>query len=84
MQAGDYKDLDKTPEPVAKATGMLARNIAHLARLLGMAGYPGVVQKRDLDAWTASVRARSKRGGFTGFSTRGASASAGFWSSGPI
>ena len=45
MQAVDYRDLDKTPGPVAKATEMLARNIAHLARLLGIAGYPDVEQK---------------------------------------
>ena len=34
MQGVDYKDLEKTPEQVAKATNMLARNTVHLAGLL--------------------------------------------------
>ena len=42
MQGVDYKDLEKTPEQVAKATGMLARNTVHLAGLLRTAEYPGV------------------------------------------
>ncbi len=40
MHTTDYKDLDETPEEVATATRMLARNAAHLARLLGEGGYP--------------------------------------------
>ena len=41
MQGVDYKDLEKTPEQVAKATDMLARNTVHLAGLLRKAEYPG-------------------------------------------
>ncbi|MFT4280768.1 flavodoxin family protein [Microbacterium sp.] len=40
MHTTDYKDLDETPEEVAAATRTLARNAAHLARLLGEGGYP--------------------------------------------
>lgn len=40
MHTTDYKDLDETPEEVAAATATLARNAAHLARLLGEGGYP--------------------------------------------
>jgi hypothetical protein len=41
MHKTDYKDLEKTPGPTAQATRMLARNAAHLARLLKGAAYPG-------------------------------------------
>ena len=34
MQGVDYKDLEKTPEQVAKATKMLARNTVNLAGML--------------------------------------------------
>ncbi|KQT33477.1 flavodoxin [Sphingomonas sp. Leaf412] len=37
----DFKDLDETPEKVAKTAGMLATNAAHLARLLKDAPIPG-------------------------------------------
>ncbi|WP_103380277.1 flavodoxin family protein [Pseudonocardia dioxanivorans] len=40
MSGVDYKDLDKTPEPVATATATLARNTVHLAGLLGAQQYP--------------------------------------------
>ncbi|KZE91548.1 flavodoxin family protein [Microbacterium sp. TNHR37B] len=40
MHTTDYKDLDETPEKVAAATATLARNTAHLARLLSEGGYP--------------------------------------------
>jgi multimeric flavodoxin WrbA len=40
MQAVDYKDLDETPEAVASATATLARNSAHLARVLRDNPYP--------------------------------------------
>lgn len=36
----DYKDLDSTPESVASANKSLARNAAHLARLLKQSHYP--------------------------------------------
>jgi multimeric flavodoxin WrbA len=41
MQGKDYRELDKTPTEVARATEMLARNAAHLASLLGANEYPG-------------------------------------------
>ena len=37
----DYKDLPDTPEKVAATTKTLARNAAHLARLLKASDYPG-------------------------------------------
>ena len=40
MQTVDYRDLDETPKEVASATGTLARNTAHLARILREAPYP--------------------------------------------
>lgn len=40
MQAVDYKDLDQVPEPVAVSNASLARNAAHLARVLRAARYP--------------------------------------------
>lgn len=40
MQTVDYKDLDKVPDAVASATSTLARNAAHLAKLLGKNQYP--------------------------------------------
>jgi multimeric flavodoxin WrbA len=40
MQGTDYQDLDTTPEPTAGATRMVARNAAHLARLLTATPYP--------------------------------------------
>ena len=40
MQGTDYQDLDETPEETGRATGMAARNAAHLARLLQADGYP--------------------------------------------
>ncbi|MFC7658854.1 flavodoxin family protein [Pseudonocardia benzenivorans] len=40
MSGVDYKDLDKTPEPVATATATPARNTVHLAGLLGAQQYP--------------------------------------------
>lgn len=40
MQTVDYKDLDETPENVASTTATLARNAAHLARVLRAARYP--------------------------------------------
>ncbi|GAA4196531.1 NAD(P)H-dependent oxidoreductase [Microbacterium oryzae] len=40
MQTTDYKDLDETPEPVAQTTATLARNAAHLAKLLSETPYP--------------------------------------------
>lgn len=40
MQTVDYRDLDETPQEVADATATLARNTAHLARLLREAPYP--------------------------------------------
>jgi hypothetical protein len=41
MQKTDYKDLARTPDAVASATAMLARNAAHLATLLKTSPYPG-------------------------------------------
>jgi multimeric flavodoxin WrbA len=40
MQGVDYKDLDETPEEVAKTTKTLASNAAHLANLLKSQNYP--------------------------------------------
>ena len=37
----DFKDLDHTPEPVAKTAKMVAANAVHLAGLLKHAPYPG-------------------------------------------
>ncbi|WP_067686299.1 flavodoxin family protein [Nocardia jejuensis] len=41
MGGTDYHDLDGVPDAVASTTAMLARNAAHLARLLSGQGYPG-------------------------------------------
>ncbi|WP_104195488.1 flavodoxin family protein [Cryobacterium sp. M15] len=40
METVDYKDLGETPEPVRSANATLARNAAHLARLLARDPYP--------------------------------------------
>jgi len=40
MNPKDYKDLEQTPEAVATTTATLARNAAHLARLLRAQQYP--------------------------------------------
>ncbi|WP_067903923.1 flavodoxin family protein [Nocardia vaccinii] len=40
MGSVDYQDLEKVPDPVASTTRALARNAAHLARLLRAAAYP--------------------------------------------
>ncbi|WP_282783643.1 MULTISPECIES: NAD(P)H-dependent oxidoreductase [unclassified Nocardia] len=40
MGGTDYKDLDQVPEAVAATTATLARNAAHLARLLAERNYP--------------------------------------------
>ncbi|MEU4343416.1 NAD(P)H-dependent oxidoreductase [Nocardia sp. NPDC023852] len=40
MGGTDYQDLDSVPEAVASATGALARNAAHLAKVLGAQQYP--------------------------------------------
>ena len=40
MQGVDYRDLSQTPEETAGTTTTLARNAAHLARLLASAPYP--------------------------------------------
>ncbi|MDZ4382561.1 MAG: flavodoxin family protein [Parvibaculum sp.] len=42
MGGTDFKDLDKVPDAVSSAAKMLARNTAHLARLLRQQGYPAV------------------------------------------
>lgn len=41
MRKTDFKDLEKTPEAVASAAAMAARNAVHLARFLGENRYPG-------------------------------------------
>lgn len=41
MQKTDYNDLQETPKETARATAMMARNVAHIARLLKDNGYPG-------------------------------------------
>lgn len=41
MHGTDYKDLDATPDVVANATSMMARNVAHVAKLLKASPYPG-------------------------------------------
>ncbi|SUD48675.1 Predicted flavoprotein [Nocardia otitidiscaviarum] len=40
MGGTDYKDLDQVPEAVAATTATLARNAAHLARVLTERNYP--------------------------------------------
>jgi multimeric flavodoxin WrbA len=40
MQKTDYRDLDKTPQPVAAAMSAAAANAVHLARTLAGAPYP--------------------------------------------
>jgi multimeric flavodoxin WrbA len=40
MQTTDYVDLESTPDTVATTTASVARNAAHLARLLNDAPYP--------------------------------------------
>lgn len=40
MHSEDYKDLDHTPEKTAGTTATVARNAAHLARLLSTGNYP--------------------------------------------
>lgn len=41
MHKTDFKDLPETPDVVKSATAGLARNCAHLARLLRESNYPG-------------------------------------------
>lgn len=41
MHGTDYKDLDETPDATAGTNATVARNAAHLARLLAGANYPG-------------------------------------------
>ncbi len=41
MGSTDFKDLDETPEMVAKTAKMVAGNATHLARLLKSEPYPG-------------------------------------------
>lgn len=41
MGSTDFKDLDETPEMVAKTAKMVAGNATHLARLLTSEPYPG-------------------------------------------
>lgn len=41
MQSIDYQDLDGIPDKVQQTNQTLARNSAHLARLLKQAAYPG-------------------------------------------
>ena len=41
MHGTDYKDLEQTPEATAGTNATVARNAAHLARLLKSANYPG-------------------------------------------
>ena len=43
MHGTDYKDLDETPDATASTNAMVARNAAHLARLLKGANYPGSI-----------------------------------------
>ncbi|GEM33752.1 hypothetical protein NN3_47590 [Nocardia neocaledoniensis NBRC 108232] len=40
MQGVDYVDLSETPDPVRATTRTMARNAAHLARLLRTENYP--------------------------------------------
>ena len=40
MQSTDFKDLDEVPDKVQETAAMVARNAAHLARLLSPDGYP--------------------------------------------
>lgn len=40
MQKVDYNELEKVPDAVVSATAVLARNAAHLARILGSDPYP--------------------------------------------
>jgi hypothetical protein len=40
MGSVNYEDLEETPKTVADATAMLARNAAHLAKVLNAHPYP--------------------------------------------
>jgi hypothetical protein len=40
MGSVDFKDLDEVPEGTASSIGELAKNAAHLAKLLRADGYP--------------------------------------------
>lgn len=40
MQSTDFKDLPKVPDEVRQTAGIVARNAAHLARLLAADSYP--------------------------------------------
>lgn len=40
MESTDYQDLDEVPKAVASTTAAVARNAAHLARVLRQAQYP--------------------------------------------
>jgi len=42
MSGKDYKDLLRTPKPLAQWNPMLASNAVHLATLLKHRNYPGV------------------------------------------
>ncbi|MEH3141296.1 MAG: NAD(P)H-dependent oxidoreductase [Mycobacterium kyogaense] len=42
MNSTDYKDLDEVPEATASTNAMVARNAAHLARVLRQSQYPPV------------------------------------------
>jgi hypothetical protein len=42
MGSKEYKDLLKTPKPVAEWTPLLASNAIHVARLLKARKYPGL------------------------------------------
>ncbi|BBC72415.1 flavodoxin [Altererythrobacter sp. B11] len=41
MQSTDFKELDETPDPVAKTAKMVASSASHLAGLLKASPYPG-------------------------------------------
>jgi len=60
MKPVDYQDLEKTPEAVASTTATLARNAAHLARLLRDHHYPaplsGALNRRAAGGVTAGGR----------------------------
>jgi len=44
MGSTNYVDLDKPPEVIRRTTAMLAKNAAHMAKLLGASGYPGMAK----------------------------------------
>jgi hypothetical protein len=48
MDSVNYEDLEETPKTVADTTAMLARNAAHLAKVLNAHPYPARIRQRPV------------------------------------